>query len=385
MNNNVLLMTDSYKVSHWKQYPKDTTNIYSYFESRGGQFGETVFFGLQYILKYLSNPITQKDIDEAEDYCAKHFGSASLFNRESWEYILKQHGGYLPVHIKAVPEGTVVKTKNVLMTIENTDPNCFWLTNYLETILSQIWYPITVATLSRETKKLIVNNLKETGSIDGANFKLHDFGFRGASSLESAAIGGAAHLINFVGTDNLPAVVFARDHYDEDMAGFSIPASEHSTITSWTEQGEIEAYRNMINEYGDNPFYACVSDSYNIWRACSDLWGGELKDAVTNAKGTLVVRPDSGDPPFVVLRCLQLLGEAFGTTKNPKGYKVLNPKVRLIQGDGCNYQSIRKILSELKINGWSGDNVAFGMGGGLLQKVDRDTQKFAFKCSPDVL
>ena len=382
MQDNIILLTDSYKVSHHVQYPKNTTKVFSYFESRGGKFKSTVFFGLQYFIKrYLTKPITMKDINDAASVYKEHFGTDKLFNREGWEYILREHDGFLPVRIRAVPEGSRIPTHEVLMTVENTDPKCFWLTNYLETLLSQVWYPTTVATLSRYTKDLIGSYLEKTGDPELVDFKLHDFGFRGVSSVESAGLGGAAHLVNFKGTDTIAALTFLRDYYFGGCAeGFSIPASEHSTITSWGRAHELDAYRNMIKQYGDNPLYACVSDSYDIYKACSELWGSALKDEVLNANGTLVVRPDSGKPVDVVLKCLELLGEAFGTTINSKGYKVLNPKVRVIQGDGVNYEAIHDILHFMKDEGWSADNIAFGMGGGLLQKVNRDTQKFAFKC-----
>lgn len=382
MKNNIILLTDSYKVSHHVQYPKNTTNVFSYFESRGGLFTETVFFGLQYFLQeYLSTPITQADIDEADAFYKDHFGTDTLFNKSGWQHILDKHNGYLPVRIKAVPEGTVVPTLNALMTVENTDPACFWLTNYLETLLSQVWYSSTVATLSREMKKLINRYLSETGDPALISFKLHDFGFRGVSSVESAGIGGAAHLVNFMGTDTVAGLLVARRNYKCPMAGFSIPAAEHSTITSWGRDNEKDAFRNMINQYGAGSLYAVVSDSFDIYAACRNLWGKDLKAEVEAANGTLVVRPDSGVPNEVVVKCLDILGESFGYTINTKGYKVLNPKVRLIQGDGIDYEETRRILQKMKDNGWSADNVAFGMGGGLLQKLNRDTQKFAFKCS----
>lgn len=382
MSENLILLSDSYKYSHAPQYPEKTEEVHSYFESRGGWAEETEFVGLQVLLdKYLAAPITRGDIAEAEELLAAHFGTPDLFNRAGWEYILDKHGGFLPVRIKAVPEGLSVPVHNVLMTVVNTDPKCFWLTNFLETLLSQVWYPTTVATLSREMKKLILRYLEQTGNPELIDFKLHDFGFRGVSSVESAGLGGMAHLTNFMGTDTVAALTYARKYYGAKMPGFSIPASEHSTITSWYQSGELDAYRNMVRTYGNYPLYACVSDSYDIYRACSQYWGEELKEEVLRAKGTLVVRPDSGIPHQVVVECLNRLGEAFEYTVNSKGFKVLNPKVRLIQGDGIDYEETRKILENMKTNGWSADNVAFGMGGGLLQKVNRDTQKFAFKCS----
>jgi len=228
---NIILNADSYKYSQFNQYPPNTEYIYSYIESRGGKYDETVFFGLQaFIKEYLLAPITQDMIDEAEAIITAH---GEPFNREGWEYILHAHNGCLPVHIKAVPEGMVIPVRNVLATIINTDPKCYWLTSFLETaILRSIWYPTTVATNSREIKKVILDALEHTGTPADINFKLHDFGARGVSSLESAGIGGSAHLINFMGTDTIEALLYARRYYGADMAGFSIPASEHSISAS---------------------------------------------------------------------------------------------------------------------------------------------------------
>ena len=386
-SHNIILLTDSYKISHYKQYPPNTSTIYSYFESRGGRFENVVFFGLQYYLKeYLSGQVvTQGYINDAALLYEKHFGNADLFNRAGWEYILQHHGGRLPVRIKAVPEGSAIPVHNVMMTIENTDPECYWLTNFLETLLVQVWYGCTVATLSREIKRVITQYLEETGNPALINFKLHDFGFRGVSSVESAGLGGAAHLVNFMGTDTIAALTFIQSYYNtQNCYGFSIPAAEHSTITSWGRENEAKAYANMLTQYPEG-LVACVSDSYDIYTACDRIWGQELHDAVLARKGTLVVRPDSGKPSEVVLKVMEILGERFGTSTNDKGFKELHPNVRVIQGDGVDYDSIGEILSVLKQNGWSADNIAFGMGGALLQKLDRDTQKFAFKCSAAVV
>jgi nicotinamide phosphoribosyltransferase len=377
--NSIILDTDSYKHSQFAQYPKGTTHIFSYIESRGGEWDKTVFFGLQaYIKENLLKPITQQDIDEAEPIVLAHCGA---FNRKGWEYIVKKHGGRLPVVIKAAPEGMILKTRNILVSIINTDPECFWLTSFLETaLLRAVWYPTTVATNSFETKKIVHKYLDLSGDVASIDFKLHDFGARGVSSRESAGIGGAAHLINFMGTDTISGLLFARRNYGADIAGFSIPAMEHSTVTSWGRENEVDSYRNMVETYGKpGSIFACVSDSYDIYNACK-LWGTELKQDVLNSGGTLVVRPDSGDPATIVLECLKILEQYFGSTVNEKGYKVLN-NVRVIQGDGINHKSIEAILKGITYWGFSADNVAFGQGGALLQAIDRDTMKFAMKCS----
>ena len=376
---NIILNTDSYKASMFKQYPMGTTGVYSYIESRGGKYDETVFFGLQaFIKEYLLEPITQTDIDIADEIWTAH---GEPFNRSGWQYILDNHAGYLPVVIRAVPEGTVVPVKNVLATIENTDPQCYWLTTWLETaLLRAIWYPTTVASNSYESKKIILKYLEKNGDPTTIDFKLHDFGARGVSSLESAGIGGAAHLVNFMGSDTISGVLYAREYYNAGIAGFSIPAAEHSTITSWGRDNEVEAYRNMLTQFAKpGSIVAVVSDSYDIYNACK-LWGTELNAEVVNSGATLVVRPDSGNPSEVVVECLRILEKYFGSTINDKGYRVLR-NVRVIQGDGIDHSSIRSILFCMDIAGYSADNIAFGQGGALLQAVDRDTQKFAMKCS----
>jgi nicotinamide phosphoribosyltransferase len=375
-----ILNTDSYKVGMNLMYPPGTTGVYSYIESRGGRYDRTVVFGLQaFIKEYLLEPITQSDIDIADEILTAH---GEPFNRAGWQYILDKHAGYLPVVIRAVPEGTVVPVRNVLATIENTDPECFWLTTWLETaLLRAVWYGTTVSTQSWTIKQVILDYLERTGDPTTIGFKLHDFGARGVSSMESAGIGGAAHLVNFMGTDTITGILFAREYYNAGVAGFSIPAAEHSTITSWGRDGEVDAYRNMLNQFARaGSVLAVVSDSYDIYNAASKLWGEELRQQVIDSGATVVIRPDSGDPVEVNRKLVEILGEKFGYTTNAKGFKVLN-NVRLIQGDGINELTVRSILGAFMAMGWSADNIAFGMGGALLQQLDRDTQKFAMKCS----
>lgn len=383
---NLILRTDSYKFTHWKQYPPGTGRVYSYFESRGGRWREVVFFGLQYYLKrFLEGPVIDRAaIDEAEDLVARHFGDPSLFNRAGWEHIVRVHGGRLPVSIRAVPEGTPVPCHNVLMTVENTDPACYWLPNYLETLLVQTWYGSTVATQSREMKRLILGYLDRTGDPGLVDFKLHDFGFRGVSSVESAGVGGAAHLVNFLGTDTFEGVMVARDYYGEPMAGFSIPAAEHSTIIAWGREHEAAAMQNMLDQFPRGTV-AVVSDSYDVFNACRSIWGETLRDRVLARDGCLVIRPDSGDAVDVLVggepNLLGILADRFGATTSAKGYKLLDPHVRVIQSNGVDFKLVRRILDAMERAGYSADNIAFGSGGGLLQKLNRDTLRFAFKCA----
>jgi nicotinamide phosphoribosyltransferase len=383
---NLLLLADAYKYSHYKLYASGTTKIYSYLESRGGMFNETMFYGLQYFLKaYLEGQaFTRENINEAEETLNGVFGREGVFKRENFDYILDKYNGRLPVRIKAVPEGSVVPVKNVLMTIENTDPKCFWLTNFLETLLMQVWYPSTVATLSLEIRKTVEHYFELTAdeaSKASIDFVLNDFGFRGVSSVESAGLGGSAHLINFMGSDTVYASSFAKKHYNaQKIYGMSVPATEHSIMTLKGAEGEKEIFDHVLNAYPDG-ILSCVSDSYNIFNAVGELWGKEFKDKIMQRNGTLVIRPDSGDPVQTLFKVFEILFDRFGFTTNSKGYRVLPKQVRVIQGDGIDYESIQLIYKTLMVKRISAENLLLGMGGALLQKINRDTKKFALKCS----
>lgn len=384
MRTSIILNTDSYKASHFKQYPIGAEQVSSYIEARCGQelSPYTVFAGAQLFFKTaLSKPIRAEDIAEAGEVFSSH---GLPFNEPGWRHILNAHGGFLPLDFQALPEGTAAPRGTALMQVTNTDPKTPWLTSYIETaLLRAIWYPTTVATVSWRARSIIKRFLDDTSDdADGQiAFKLHDFGARGVSSLESAGIGGLAHLMNFKGTDNVEALLVARRFYNCPMAGFSIPAAEHSTITAWGRDREAQAYANMLDQFGQGAMVAVVSDSYDLNHAVSNLWGGTLKDTVLGMKATLVVRPDSGVPQQVVLETVRRLMDAFGYAQNAKGYAVLNPKVRVIQGDGVNLTSIAEILQILKDNKISAENVAFGMGGGLLQQINRDSLRFAMKAN----
>lgn len=376
---NPILNTDSYKASHYLQYPPNTSAMFSYIESRGGRYPNTVFFGLQMLLKeYLCRPFTFEMIEQAEAFYAAH---GEPFNADGWRYILNRYQGYLPIRIRAVPEGSVVPTHNVLATVECDDPQVFWLTSWLETMLLRIWYPITVATQSWHLRQIIRDALLvSSDDVSQLPFKLHDFGARGVSSAESAAIGGAAHLVSFKGSDTVLGVMAANLYYHDTMAAFSVPAAEHSTVTSWGQAHESDAFRNMLRQFGKpGAIVSVVSDSYDLFAALR-LWGSELKQAVIDSGAMLVVRPDSGNPQDIVMRSIASLDSDFGSTLNGKGRKVLN-HVRILQGDGVNPASIKRILTALDQAGFAADNIVFGIGGALLQQVNRDTQRFAMKCS----
>ncbi|ACA31681.1 nicotinate phosphoribosyltransferase [Histophilus somni] len=379
---NLILNVDSYKASHWLQYPKGTEYISYYIEARRESF-DVVMFGLQaFIKEYLLKPICQQDVDEAEIVLKAH---GLPFYRDGWQHLIHKHQGYLPLKIEAVSEGTVLPVGNVVCQITNTDPDFFWLVGYLETaLLRAIWYPSTVASLSYFCKKQIRQALiKSADDLSGLDFQLHDFGARGASSLETVALGGLAHLVNFKGTDSVSALIAAKRWYNiNEMPAFSIPAAEHSTITSWGKDREINAYQNMIECFGgEGKLYSVVSDSYDLWHALEHIWGEKLKDLVIEKGGRLIIRPDSGNPIEIICKTLEILANKFGYILNQKGYKVLPDCLRIIQGDGINAQSLPKILDAVMQKGFSAENVNFGMGGGLLQQVNRDTMSWAMKAS----
>lgn len=380
---NIVLLTDSYKVTHWKQYPPGTQHVYSYLEARGpgDAYPETCFFGLQYILKeYLEGEVvTKAKVDEAEEMMADHFGDPTIFNREGWDYIVNVHDGRLPVQIKAVPEGTIVPRANVLMTVENTDPKCFWLTNHLESVLMHVWHGTTVATHGRELKGLFLNFLDLSGTPDFVDLKVIDFGLRGVSSVESAGVGGAAHLVNFRGTDNIAGLVLAKKYYKSDMAGYSVPAMEHSTVISWGRSREAEAYANMFNKFPKGTI-SLVVDSYDTHHAVNMLLE-QFRGVIETRDGVVYLRPDSGDPVLEAMNTLHMMIKTFGYSPNAKGFQMLNtPKIKVLI-DGQNIDTVKNVLTATHNWGWSVDMFSFGIGGGLLQKFNRDTLRFAYKTS----
>lgn len=379
----IVFDTDSYKVSMSKQYPPNTEFVYSYISSRGGK-PEAFYFGLQAFLRdVLSKKVTKEEVEAANIFWTAH---GEPFPYEEWLYIVNELNGVLPLEVYGLDEGTFVPSNVPMVVICNTDPKCYWLTTWVETpMLRAVWYGTTVATKSFSIRQIIKSYLEKSGDVSGLNFKLHDFGSRGASSNETAALGGMAHLATgAMGTDTAISIIAANQFYDAPIAttAFSIPAAEHSTITSWGRDKESLAYENMITQFSrPGAIYAVVSDSYDIYNAAKNIWGKELRDKVISNGGTLVIRPDSGDPVVVLPHLFEAIADTFGYTTNDKGYKVLN-NVRFLWGDGINELSINSILRMLVDNlGYSADNIAFGMGGALLQIVNRDDLKFAMKCS----
>ena len=362
----------------------DTEYVYSYLEPRQGcKFPKTVFFGLQYLMKkYLAGQVVTKEkIDEAQKIIDEHLGKG-VFNRKGWEIILRDYNGYLPIEIKAVPEGEAVDEGNVLVTVVNTDNRLPWLTGFVETILMNVWYPTTVATLSYYIKKTIIKNLKETGcDIENADWMLHNFGMRSASLQESAAVGSMAHLTCFRGTDTVSGLIPPMKFYHEkSVMGKSVYATEHSVMTQLGEEGELDVVRQILNNVEDDATVSIVIDSYD-WKKFLYKVYDEFGKQILKRKGRVVFRPDSGNPVEVAKECVDILAKLYGYTTNGSGFKTLDKHIRVLYGDGINLDTINGIFDALKSNGYSAENVLFGMGGALLNGTTRDTQRFAFKCS----
>ena len=467
-NFNILLATDVYKLGHMEQYKPGVNKVYSYLTARSGKnFDKTVFFGLQYYLeRYLSQPITPAMGEELLEYRKRILGSNSADVENKVRALCQL--GYLPLQIKAVPEGTVMPTGNVLMTITNTHPEFYWAVGFVESILLKLWYSITVASCVYKYRTIVDAAFEKTVDENMhflKDFTVHDFGYRGDGSEEGAGISGAAHLLSFKGSDTVPAFPFLVDYYDasiDDPVMFSVPASEHSVMCSFGRNDELDAFRNMLNVYPSG-IVSIVSDTFDVYRVLTEF-ANELKPQILARDGKVVFRPDSGNPeniicgniknfknleyakgsyehyirentphgepptndilaPWVVYvsdedkyytltndvelnrydkqfyyiesikidseeseptlenkGAIRLLDEAFGHTVNEKGYKVLNPKVGLIYGDGMYLERYMRTLAKLEEMGYAASNLVIGVGG-ILRNHSRDTMGFAIKAT----
>eukprot|EP01091_Cochliopodium_minus_P009972 TRINITY_DN2579_c1_g1_i1.p1 TRINITY_DN2579_c1_g1~~TRINITY_DN2579_c1_g1_i1.p1 ORF type:complete len:510 (-),score=137.55 TRINITY_DN2579_c1_g1_i1:86-1615(-) len=380
--------TDSYKITHFYQYPEAKKMVaYGEFRSpfnKDKNDNRFVNYGIRYIIEnYLLKQWTEEEVRKSKLFFSTHNSGFNdfPFPEEVFMEFVRNNNGYFPVKLQALQEGTCANIHVPVYQI-TAEGKYARLVTFLETILTHVWYPSTVATLSRRIKDKIQKAFKESVD-DESHFligsRLHDFGFRGCTSLEQATLGGSSHLLNFDGSDTLSACYYVQFHLNGGKPiGTSIPATEHSVMTSWPS--EKDAIKNMMNRFGgEGKVYACVLDSYD-YKNCLEHVVPSLKELKVEKKGFMVYRPDSGDPIEAVLMGLAAGEKTFGFTKNKKGFKVLNG-VGVIQGDGINDQNVNQILEAVHKNGYSAQNVAFGMGGGLLHKMNRDTMSFATKLS----
>ncbi|MGL4394027.1 MAG: nicotinate phosphoribosyltransferase [Brevinema sp.] len=398
MQTNILtsFATDAYKAAHFIQLPPKAEKAHFYIAPRKAlreDQQDFVIFGIRYFIeRYLLEPITHTDIEECEKIW-DHFNIGDTrypFPKAGFQKIVDHYKGLLPITIVGVKEGQILNQYNTpVFIISVTDPDLVWLPGFIETALQRgIWYPSTVATISYTVKKRLHHAYVK--SVDESNYflintTLHDFGARGASSGESAALGGLANLLNFRGTDTMEAVLLGHHLYKTPISELacSIIASEHSTVTSWGadhhgERASLEHLINVIKEH-NYKIFSFVSDSYNFYNMVDHIWGDPMViKTILDADITPVVRPDSGDPNEVVLYALESLSKTWGYTLNSKGFKVLN-KIRIIQGDGMSIDKIQSLIDTIIDNGYSIENVSFGMGGALLQKLDRDSMSWSMK------
>lgn len=419
---------DFYKVSHRAQYPAGTTLVYSNFTPRSDRLakkssvydGKIVFFGLQYFIKSFlmetfDKEFFQKPKDEVIARYKRRLDNALGKDSVPLDHIAALHDlGYLPLEIRALPEGALVPIKCPVLTIHNTLPEFFWLTNYLESVMScMLWQPTTSATTARQYRLLLDKYAEETGADKGfVNFQAHDFSFRGMAGIESAALSGAAHLLFFSGSDTIPAIDLLEDYYgadsDKELVACSVPATEHSVMSLGGQDDEIGTFRRLITEIYPKGIVSIVSDTWNLWTVL-DEYAPALKTEIEARDGKIVFRPDSGNPADIICGegrslsndeiesdakttwepknygCLRLLWKHFGGTVNDKGYKVLNPKVGLIYGDSITLERAEEILSRMKDMGFCSSNIVLGVGSFTYQHVTRDSYGFAMKATYGVV
>lgn len=380
ISNNPFLNKDSYKLSHPALYPKGIKGMSSYIEAR--KKGEHItFFGLQmFLMKYLMQPATSAHLAEAKAFATAH---GEPFPEAAYQKILDKYAGFPPLRIYAVPEGLKVPSQNVLVRTECVDDDLFWMAMDVETALQRgVWAPSTIASNDYRNRQMLMRYLASTSNNLGhIDFMLHDFGARGVSSEETAQIAGAAHLVYFKGSDTISGIRAANHYYSCPMAAFSVPASEHSVQCSYGPMNQKDYLDAVLSEYAKpGAIVSIVIDGYDTLREALHLCSGELREKIIASKAKVVFRPDSGDPVELIPRILQIQENAFGSKKNSKGFKTIN-NVGIIQGDGVDFDAMESVLLAVTDAGYSADNIVFGSGGSLLQKVNRDTYGFAQKAS----
>jgi len=374
---------DSYKFAHPFAYRKGIQAMSAHMLARVKSHVTIIPAGMQLLTKkYLTQRITMADVDAAEQFAIGHFGR-KLFARDSWEGVVNEHGGAIPIIIRAVPEGTRIRGGQPLYSVTAFGELYYWMSTAFETLLQRgIWYPTTIATMDYDIKNDIRMFYEDTGAdMAMLPFALHDFGARGVTAPEQAEIGGFAHTIGFMGSDNIEGILTANFYYKCAMSAFSVYATEHSVECSFGlgSEDEVEYIRHQLRQAPAGSIVSIVIDGKDTYRATEAICT-TLRDEVIACKAKVVLRPDSGDMQEIVPRLLRRLDQAFGHVVNKKGFKKIN-YVGILQGDGVDHLAIRSLLGNIMSRGYSADNVIFGSGGALLQKVNRDTYKFAQKAS----
>ena len=417
MRINPLTAIDFYKADHRSQYPKGTSEVYSNFTPRSSRLAKVlgdhddkvVMFGLQYFIKHFLQEVWNEnffalDKDKVVQAYKRRMDNALGPDAIALDHIEDLHDlGYLPIRIKALPEGSRVPIGVPALTIVNTHPDFFWLTNYIESVIScYLWKPMTSATTAFEYKRLLSEAALKTGTaLDFVQFQAHDFSLRGLSSLQDSIVSGAAHLTSFWGTDTVPAIDMAEDYYCADVTqepvGFSVPATEHSVMCMGTEDGELETFQRLINEIYPAGIVSIVSDTWDFWQVITE-YVATLKDDILAREGKVVIRPDSGDPVKIVCGdpdapegspefkgAVECLWDVFGGTVTDAGYKLLDEHIGLIYGDSITLERAEAILGRLEAKGFASGNIVFGVGSYTYQYVTRDSFGFAMKATSGVV
>lgn len=399
------LLCDFYKVSHKDQYPEGTEKIYSTWTPRTSRIigiDEVVAFGFQgfvkeYLLDFFTKEFFKREVDDVCEEYERYIRHCLGVENPDSSHIRELHSvGYLPVKVMSVPEGTLIPVRTPMLTIENTLPEFFWITNYLESLMStELWVSSTSATIANQYRKILNGwALKTTGSIAGVNFQGHDFSFRGMGSVEMAMKSGAGHLLSFDGTDTIPAIMYLEQYYnaniEKELVGASIPATEHSVQCVFSDDEKY--FESMITKVYQSGFASIVSDGYDYWNMIEVIIP-KLKEKIMKRDGKTVIRPDSGCP--IKILCgdetssdttirkgtVEALWDIFGGTVNELGYKVLDPHIGVIYGDSITLERADEICRQLEAKGFASTNVVFGIGSYTYQYNTRDTFGFAMKAT----
>ncbi len=406
MKTNPFLLTDYYKVGHVFQYPHNTSLVYSNLtprKSRSEEIDSMVFFGLQYFMKhflvgYFNEHFFQQPKEKVMAEYKRRINTSLGVGLPTYEHLEKLHDlGYLPLEIKALPEGSIVPMRVPCITMVNTLPEFYWLTNFSETILSaSIWQPCTSATIAHEYRRLLNKYADETGMpAEFVQWQGHDFSFRGMSSLESAVLSGMGHLLSFTGTDTIPAIDALETYYnanaETELIGGSVAATEHSVMCSGSKDGELETFKRLITETYPEGIVSIVSDTWDLWKVCTEYLTA-LKETVLARNGKVVIRPDSGDPVKIICGnpegkteeerkgVVELLWEVFGGSVTDKGYKLLDPHIGAIYGDSITLERAHAICEGLKQKSFASQTI-FGIGSYTYQYNTRDTFGMAMKAT----
>ena len=406
MKTNPFLLTDYYKVGHVFQYPDKTELVYSNLTPRSSRLkdvDEMVFFGMQYFIKeylvaYFNDNFFHQSKEKVMADYKRRISTSLGAGLPTYSHLERLHYlGYLPIEIKALPEGSKVPMKVPCITLVNTLPEFYWLTNFLETLLSAvIWQPCTSATIAHAYRKLLNGYAAETGMpAEFVQWQGHDFSFRGMSSLETAVLSGMGHLLSFTGTDTIPAIDALEQYYnadaDKELIGGSVAATEHSVMCSGSKDGELETFKRLVTTVYPAGIVSIVSDTWDLWKVCTEYLPA-LKEIILQRDGKVVIRPDSGDPVKIICGdptgktvpeqkgVVELLWDVFGGSITPQGYKLLDPHIGAIYGDSINLERAAQICDGLKAKGFA-SQVIFGIGSFTYQYNTRDTFGTAMKAT----